>query len=359
MSSQKNVKKKQGKLNKFIPDKSEAPYHIKPKIKKRRRKRGTKQKSGDKSKIKKTKRSGMRQLKRTHKKPPSTSFDKYWYPRQNPKRSRQKKKKAKSTNHVDIESIWIIRHLHRMDRDEPQKWKVHPRLNQNFLDSPLTHFGKLAAEKAGEEIIKHTHNIKKIKYIYTSPFTRCIETSLGIAKAIGNHTGKLVQLRIEYGLSEAVNIQLGFIKVIDQSLFIDRVPILDFKLSSAQIAKDYFPYIDTKYKSLYKKSDIILETVKESAERTVKTMNYLTNNFKNMVICSHQIPVTIANMFLYNRQYPLVYLNKINPTVKDKKDMDPKRLSSYGILSGFQKDENRWKYIYPPDNDYFQSIDID
>lgn len=362
MSSQKKEvkkegKKRQGKINKYIPDKSEASYNIKPKIKKKRKRRGTKQKSANKTKLRKTKKSGIQQLQRSHKKVPSTSFDKYWYPRQNPKRSRQKKKKPKSES-SDIETIWIIRHLHRMDRDEPHNWKEHPRLNHNFLDTPLTNFGKMAAEKAGEEIIKNVPNVKKIKYIYTSPFTRCIETSLGIAKALGNHTGKLVQLRIEYGLAEAVNIQLGFIKVIDQSLFIDRVPILDFKLTTAQIAKDYFPYIDTKYKSLYKKSDIILETVKESAERTVKTMNYLTNNFKNMVICSHQIPVTIANMFLYNRPYPVVYLNKINPTVKDRKDMNPKRLSSYGILSGFQKEDQRWKYIYPPDNNYFQDIEI-
>lgn len=369
-NKKKNIKKRVGKLDKYVPEKIE-PNNIKPKVKRRKRKRRTKQKSENKTKIKKSKKSNQSNqskksqqntflqsgIKRSKKEAPSSSFDKYWYPRQNQKRSRQKKKKAK--NEADnIETIWIIRHLHRMDRDEPDNWKKQPRYNQNFLDSPLTQFGKLAAQKAGKEIIKNTPNINNVKYVYTSPFTRCIETSLEIAKEITKYTGKLVQLRIEYGIAEAVNIQLGFIKVIDRSLFIDRVPLLDFKLTTSQIAKDYFPYIDTKYKSLYKKSDIILETVKESAERTVKTMNYLTNNFKNMIICSHQIPVTIANMFLYNRPYPVVYLNKINPTLKDKKDMNPKRLGSYGILSGFQKDEDRWKYIYPPNNDYFQSIDI-
>jgi broad specificity phosphatase PhoE len=285
---------------------------------------------------------------------PMTSFDKYWYPKQNPKRSRQKKKKIKDTN----EEIWIIRHLHRMNLDEPTKWKEHPRYNQNFLDSPLTNFGKRAAARSAKEIIQTSPNIKKIKYIYTSPFTRCIETSLEIAKEIGKYTGKIVQLRIEYGLAEAVPVHLEFLKVQNKTLFIDKVPILDFKLSSNQIAKDYYPYIDSKYKSLYKKSDIVMETVKESAERIVKVMNYLTNNYKNMIICTHQIPVTIANMYLYDRPYPLAYLYVINPANKNKKDLDPKRLTSYGILSGFQKDGDRWKYIYPPNNDYYQELQI-
>lgn len=361
-------KKPAAKLNKYIPSdrKSSEPnnnYNLRPKIKKKKRK-GTKRKGLFKKK--KTTNSGKAKrntlqksgLQRSRKKTPVTSFDKFWYPKDNPKRSKKKKKRVKEKAE-ETNAIWIIRHLHRLDRDEPDSWKKHPRYNQNFLDTPLTEFGRKAAQKAGQEIVDNTPNPRKIIYVYTSPFTRCIETSLEIAKTISNATGKLVQLRIEYGLSESVAIHLEFLKVIDQSLFIDRVPILDFKLSSTQIAKDYYPYIDTKYKSLYKKADIVLETVKDSAERIVKVMNYLTNNHKNMVICSHQVPVTIANMFLYNRPYPLAYLYKINPMNKDKKDVDPKRKNcSYGILSGFQKDADRWKYIYPPDNDYYQSIKL-
>jgi broad specificity phosphatase PhoE len=361
-------KKPPAKLNKYIPsdrksNQVDTNYNLRPKIKKKKKK-GTKRKGLFKkkksSKSGKVKRNTLQKsgLQRTRKKTPVTSFDKFWYPKDNLKRSRRKKKKIKDKQD-DTNVVWIIRHLHRLDRDEPDSWKKHPRYNQNFLDTPLTEFGRKAGQKAGQEIVDSTPNPRKILYVYTSPFTRCIETSLEIAKSISNNTGKLVQLRIEYGLSESVAIHLEFLKVIDQSLFIDRVPLLDFKLSVTQIAKDYYPYIDTKYKSLYKKADVVLETVKDSAERIVKVMNYLTNNHKNMVICTHQVPVTIANMFLYNRPYPLVYLYKINPMNKDKKDNNPKRKNcSYGILAGFEKDADRWKYIYPPDNEYYQSIKL-
>jgi broad specificity phosphatase PhoE len=366
----KNNRKPVAKINKYLSpdvDKSDSDqnYNLRPKLKKRKkRKNRTKEnkqisqkniKTKSKSKNLNQKEKVTHRLKIKSQKDSSiTSFDKYWYPKQNPKRSRQKKKKIKQVN----EEIWIIRHLHRMNLDEPNKWKEHPRYNQNFLDSPLTEFGKKAAARSAKEIIQNSPNIKKIKYIYTSPFTRCIETSLEIAKEIGKYTGNMVQLCIEYGLAEAVPIHLEFLKVQNKTLFIDKVPILDFKLSSNQIAKDYYPYIDTKYKSLYKKSDIFMETVKESAERIVKVMNYLTNTYKNMIICTHQIPVTIANMYLYDRPYPLAYLYLINPVNKNKKDLDPKRLTSYGILSGFQKDGDRWKYIYPPNNNYYQELPI-
>jgi broad specificity phosphatase PhoE len=351
------------KVNKMFSPNSgvqDIDFKVRPKFKKKRKKASNKQKSHNKTKQNNFQKNNLKRSRKKSLPDSEGPFNNFWYPKQNPRRSRKKKKKVKQTvEPVDNNNIWLIRHLHRLDRDEPSKWKKHSRITQNFLDTPLTEFGKAAAYKAGKEIVANAINLKKIKYIYTSPFTRCIETSLGIAKAITEHTGKPVQLRIEYGLSEAIAVHLEFLKVINQTLFIDKVPILDFKLSVAQIAKDYHPHVDTKYKSLYRKSDITLETVTISAERVVKVMNYLCNNYKNMIICSHQIPVTIANMFLYNRPYPLVYLYKINPITKDKKDNDPKRLSSYGILSGFTKENDRWKYIYSPNNDYIQSVFLD
>ena len=348
--------KKPAKLHKRISNgrkrTESSNYQLRPKVKKK--KNVSARKNSGKNRSKQSKKHTFKKSSRHT----ADSFDRFWYPKRNPKRSRQKKKKIKEPKD-NSNVIWIIRHLHRMDRDEPTNWRKQNRYNENILDTPLTEFGHQAARKAGLEIVNTTPNPKKILYVYTSPFTRCIQTSLEIAKTISEHTGKLVQLRIEYGLAEAIPIHLESLKILDQSLFYERVPILDFKLALPQISKDYYPYIDTKYKSLYKKSDIVTETIKDSAERIVKVMNYLTNNYKNMVICSHQVPVTISNMFLYNREYPLVYLYKINPMGKDRKDNNPKRKNcSYGILSGFQREDNRWRYIYSPDNEYYQTINI-
>lgn len=252
-------------------------------------------------------------------------------------------------------TIWIIRHLHRMDRDEPDKWRQNPRMLQNFLDTPLTSFGKIAASKAGLEIIQNTPDINLIEYIYSSPFTRCIETSIEIAKQINQKktSKKPCKIRIEYGLSETIPIQMDFIKVIDSELTIDKFPLLDSEMTLDRINHRYSPFIDASYKSLYKHSDIIAETLTNSSERIVKVMNHL-KKYENFVICSHLIPVIISNMYLYETDFPSAYMYKINPPIKDNKtDMNPKRLTSYGILSGFVKLNNKWKYIYSPNNDYY------
>ncbi len=281
--------------------------------------------------------------------------------RYNITKTKSKNKSIKHTRSVKpnippSNTIWIIRHLHRMDRDEPDKWRRNPRMLQNFLDTPLTDFGKDAASKAGLEIVYNTPDIDLIEYIYSSPFTRCIETSIEIAKTIKKQTRKSCKIRIEYGLSETIPVQLDFVKILDRNLTIDKFPLLDYEMSIDRIYSRYPSFIDMSYRSLYKKSDIIAETLTNSAERIVNVMHHLNKNgHENFIICSHQIPVTLANMYLYEKNFPPAYMYKINPPVKDNKtDMNPKRLTSYGILSGFVKINNRWKYIYPPNNDYFQ-----
>lgn len=280
-------------------------------------------------------------------------------PNKKARRSRRKPKKFKSK--LKLNYIWIIRHLHRLDREEPKKWIATKRYRENQYDTPLNTFGKKCAIEAGLQIAKNTPHIKRFKYIYTSPFTRCIQTSLGIVEGIKKHTGKELQIRIEYGLAEYVPINLEQFYVQNQTLFKIRQPILDYHLAMPQLLKEYGNNIDKTYKSLYTKADIESETIWDSSERTVKVMNNITNNYKNIIICSHQLPVTIANMFLYNRQYPSPYLYKINPpkTSSSRKNTDPKRESSYGILSAFQKEDERWKYIYPPDNSYILDVNID
>lgn len=272
------------------------------------------------------------------------------------KNSHKRSSTARKSNYNDnSSSIWVIRHLHRMDRDEPDKWRKNPRMLQNFLDSPLTEFGKNAAMKAGLEIVDNTPNINLMHHIYCSPFTRCIETSIEIAKIIKKYTNKPCKIRIEYGLSETIPIQLDFIKVNDKELTIDKFPLLDYEMSIDRLYARYPNFIDMSYKSMYKKSDIVAETLTNSADRIVKVMHYLTSRFDNFIVCSHQIPVTLVNMYLYEKNFPPAYMYKINPPIKDNKtDMNPKRMTSYGILSGFVKINNRWKYIYPPNNDYYQ-----
>lgn len=92
-------------------------------------------------------------------------------------------------------TIYIQRHGLRLDIVDKltgnNRWKTSSRFCQNFNDSPLFDNDELAIHKNAKFITD------KIDHIYTSPATRCIETSLILNKYIG------APISIEYGLMES------------------------------------------------------------------------------------------------------------------------------------------------------------
>jgi len=84
--------------------------------------------------------------------------------------------------------IAIIRHSERLDSTNEKKWKKSVRFKENPEDTPITKNGKKIAKEAINNIFNS--DFDNIEYLYSSPLSRCIETSLIIKKEIKTETKK-------------------------------------------------------------------------------------------------------------------------------------------------------------------------
>ena len=78
--------------------------------------------------------------------------------------------------------IAVIRHSERLDFTNKKKWEKSKRFKQNSLDTPITKNGEKIIKNAIDKILKK--DFKNIIYLYSSPLTRCVQTSLIIKKLI-------------------------------------------------------------------------------------------------------------------------------------------------------------------------------
>ncbi|KAI9271773.1 histidine phosphatase superfamily [Phascolomyces articulosus] len=98
-----------------------------------------------------------------------------------------------------IDNVFIIRHGERLDH-AVKMWRPDP--SHGLWDPPLSDTGHEQAEKTGERLVELLQekgvDMETTRIlIYTSPFQRCIDTSLGIARHVPNTI-----LRLELGLGE-------------------------------------------------------------------------------------------------------------------------------------------------------------
>ncbi len=95
--------------------------------------------------------------------------------------------------------IVYIRHSERLDIKNKKKWINSKRYKENQFDTPITKKGIKIAQDTTEKLIK---KMKDVDYIYSSPLTRCIQTSIIIKEIIKKKLNKDIKIRIEYGLTE-------------------------------------------------------------------------------------------------------------------------------------------------------------
>ncbi|KAI9299856.1 histidine phosphatase superfamily [Cunninghamella echinulata] len=103
-------------------------------------------------------------------------------------------------------NVFIVRHGERIDHVS-SSWQPDPA--HGISDPPLSSFGHQQAEKTGNylcELIQQ-RNMKPSQatiMIYTSPFQRCIDTSIGIIKGMQPfiNSSQPPIIRLELGLSE-------------------------------------------------------------------------------------------------------------------------------------------------------------
>ena len=79
---------------------------------------------------------------------------------------------------------YIIRHSERLDFFDQDVWHQTERFRSNPKDPPITRRGMTIALDATLKIIDNISDIKEYQYIYSSPFSRCIDTSIIIANTI-------------------------------------------------------------------------------------------------------------------------------------------------------------------------------
>jgi len=82
--------------------------------------------------------------------------------------------------------IYMVRHGDKLydTQEGKDNWEVSARYKENSWDVPLSNTGKINSAKIGKELVKIGFD-KEIKYLYSSPLTRCIETSIEIIKDMG------------------------------------------------------------------------------------------------------------------------------------------------------------------------------
>jgi hypothetical protein len=182
--------------------------------------------------------------------------------------------------------MFFIRHSIRLDHANKEEWIKHKRFKTNKNDPPITDFGKIYAFQKLSEILKNTPN--DFTYIYSSPMTRCIETSIQFQNYIKDIYDKHILIRIEYGLTPY--------KILNNK-------ILDDELQKEYIFKKYnIINFDTNYNSIFNFNDINNEKKLLNSINlrlcTIKNLIKKINKKKITLICTHSENLFLLKNFL-------------------------------------------------------------
>jgi broad specificity phosphatase PhoE len=208
--------------------------------------------------------------------------------------------------------MYFIRHSERADLANNEEWKKSIRIKQNIMDPPITENGKIIAKN---KIAKIDNEIQEYEYIYTSPMTRCLETSIEFQKYIRNVRNIIVPIRVEYGLSPVSygtidmwsfhrNCVMEFtdnnMKIISHDDIIDEH--LNLEKIFERYGKDKF---DTDYNSIINSKEINNETnIDVSSSNRIKLISGFakTQNDKTSLVCTHGENIGIFACFI-NKKY--------------------------------------------------------
>lgn len=77
----------------------------------------------------------------------------------------------------------VVRHGHRLDREQKEKWRINPDFKRVPYDTPLTTTGRKAARTVGETL-KKMDSVASWGLVISSPYIRCVQTSAEIAQVL-------------------------------------------------------------------------------------------------------------------------------------------------------------------------------
>lgn len=208
-------------------------------------------------------------------------------------------------------NIIVFRHSNRMDKstdnDERNKWFNSKRFKQNVYDSPLSKLGIDNVKKMADNLINNT-NIKRVKYIYSSPLTRCIETSIGIIDRVYKLTKHRLYLKIEYGLtSDHTYNEMPYYK--NGKRFVSKfAPVVGGKTYNTKIDKCLYPNVmrvkyqkyfnnDEDMKSIVNYKDVNIDTDENNEKRYIKVIKKIIGYDDDAIIMTHCYVAFIYYLF--------------------------------------------------------------
>jgi broad specificity phosphatase PhoE len=247
-----------------------------------------------------------------------------------------------------MRELWIFRHGDKLSYDT-NEWKKHRRYKENPFDPPLTTPGLKLAKASGVELIKKSAALrgKKIKYIYCSPMTRCVQTALQIIKVVREKIGYEIEIIIVDDLAESmlprnqIKFQVNKIKFIIPKYYEQDgkkwTTMIDKKIQSAELKKKYGEI----KKVIVSKKPFRIENPNDESIRMFKAILKISKIKQDSIIIGHSNTLDIS----YN------YFNQKN---NKHKNYDFNGRKMVNTMIGFKYDESKKSYqmIYQPNNKF-------
>ena len=261
-------------------------------------------------------------------------------------------------------SLWLIRHGERIDKID-KSW-VNNNINECH-DPFLTKKGKWQAKMSGKNIRRRED--KPIQYIYTSPFTRCVETSIEMLKEIRKKSeNKNCLIRIELGICECIGSWMHWHKILPKN-----INAITNKMTLEYFSNKYPNYFDIAYKSYWLKLPFRESKPIDTIYRFYKTIKHLVKINNPLVLCTHSLSLgqiillfdktMYTNLITYKKKKKhyenlTVFSEVINKRIKDpvitEYDIDYYKNTlkdsgkHYCCIVHLIKENNNWKLISGP-----------
>ena len=169
-----------------------------------------------------------------------------------------------------MKNIKIIRHLERVDSDGgtpefERNWNMTDSKNELYSENPY-----LSDKNSSQKLLENLGQMK-IDLIISSPFIRCVETSIIVAKSRGLNT-----INIDYGLGEFN----------DDLIYIDAYDTNKIYKSTQEHIKKKYPEINL----VLLKNDYVgnkFETEDEYYERIKGVLQGVKEKNDNLLIVTH------------------------------------------------------------------------
>jgi broad specificity phosphatase PhoE len=272
---------------------------------------------------------------------------------------------------MTLKTIAVLRHGMRLTFEDKNAKKTHPRLIKNPKDDILSPNGHLGSDLAAEALIRQlkiTPQNASNWVIYSSPMTRCVETTIHLIDKIYEITGIKLKMHIDYALIERSQppfdfdvsgkktklIPLDYTFDVNKSkeTFVKIKNWIDDELKLKGLLKRFPTYIDASYKPLIPLSKHkFVASDNENIDMIISWFKsqILKSNDTNIIIVSHALNIlglygylNVNKYISFEKTFPMIGPWGVNTLFIAKVDIEKNKIKS--------------KVIYGPTNDFLAQL---